>query len=259
MKKRINGKVNKSKKNFITFIVVSLFFLFFSLALIFSDRNFLFIESKLHELSSMVNKYFINHLYSDNNFKNNIISSKVDYLQYENNALRGALSLKEENTNYIICEVVNHTSFHFLNKIDVSKGYKDNIKKGFAVVNSNGLIGFISKTSKNISEVELLTSVNENKMISVVIEDENEKIAGVLSDYDQDKEMFKVSEVITKKESLKGLHVSLSGYNNETYKGIYVGTVEDEQISNYGLSKTVWVKSDVSFDDLLFVAVVGSK
>ena len=65
--------------------------------------------------------------------------------------------------------------------------------------------------------------------------------------------MFKVSEVITKKESLKGLHVSLSGYNNETYKGIYVGTVEDEQISNYGLSKTVWVKSDVSFDDLLFV------
>ena len=53
MKKRINGKVNKSKKNFITFIVVSLFFLFFSLALIFSDRNFLFIESKLHELSSI--------------------------------------------------------------------------------------------------------------------------------------------------------------------------------------------------------------
>lgn len=259
MKRKINGKVNKTKKNIVTLIVILLFLLFISSSLILSNRNYLFFESRLREISSFINKFFINHAYSSKDFKNNIESSKINYLEYENNNLRKMLSLKESNSDYIIAEVVNHTSQNFFNKLDIGKGYEDNIKKEFAVVNQDGLIGFISKTSKNVSEVKLLTGVNENNMLSVIIESGDEKIAGVLSGYDQDKKMFKVTDVMTKKENLKDSSVVLSGYNNDSYKGIYVGIVKDEKVSNYGLSKTVWVKSNVSFDDLLFVAVVVPK
>lgn len=87
----------------------------------------------------------------------------------------------------------------------------------------------------------------------------DEKIAGVLSDYDPLRKMFKVTDVVTKEKNLKDKEVVLSGYSNATYKGIHVGVVFDEQDNNYGLSKTLWVKSSVSFEDLLFVAVVRAK
>lgn len=259
MRRKINGKINKTKKKVITFIVIAIFLIVSSSLLILTNRKYLFFESACRELSSVINKFFINNIYSSKDFENNITSSKINYLQYENSELRKALSLKEANSGYVIAEVVNHTSQNFYGKLDIGKGYKDNIKKDYAVVNEKGLIGFISKTSKNVSEVNLLTSVNEKSMISVIIENNDEKIAGVLSGYDVQKKMFKVTDVVTKKDDLKGLDVGLSGYGKPYYKGIYVGKVEEEVSSNYGLSKTLWVKTDVSFDDLLFVAVVIPK
>lgn len=255
MKKRLNGKIKKDKRKIITLIVILVFLLYICLALIVSNRKYLYIESVFKNISSSVNEFFINNAYSKKGFSNNIINSKVKYLEKENNKLRDALALSNEKQDYITAEIVNHTSKTWFDKVQINVGYKDNVLKDLPVINSEGLIGFVSKTSKNTSEIRLLTSVNDDGLLSVMIETKDGAIAGVLSDYDVKKGLFKISDVTNKNNVLAGDRVVLSGYDNELYKGIYVGRVVKEENSNYGLSRTIWVESSVNFDDLLFVAL----
>ena len=127
------------------------------------------------------------------------------------------------------------------------------------VVTENGLIGFISKSSSLISEVNLITNVSDSNMISILIESSDGLISGILSNYDSKNNLFKITDIMQKSNIEKGNRVVLSGYDNDSYKGIYLGKVVKQESDNYGLTKTVWLKSDNNFDDLLYVLVVGDK
>lgn len=257
MKKRIlNKSFKKEKRKIITFIIVLIFMLYFCLTLIVSNRRYLYIEKVFKSISSSINTFFIENAYSNYESSSNIINSKIKYLEKENSKLKNIIELKQENVNYVAVKIVNHTSKTWFDRLDINEGYHEGIKKGHPVISSDGLIGFVSKTSKNVSEVKLLTSTNENSLLSVLIETNDGPVAGVLSDYDVKKGLFKITDVVHKNEILAGDSAVLSGYDNETYKGIYVGRVVKEENSNYGLSRTVWVESSVNFDDLLFALVV---
>ena len=259
MKKMINVKVENTKRK-IMFVIVSLIFLlYFCLVMVISNRKYLFIEKIFKEASSYVNTFFIDNAYSKYEYNNNVVNFKIKYLEKENSKLKEALELKSTNVNYVSVQVVNHNTKSWFNTIGINKGYKSKIKKDDPVISSNGLIGFISKTTNNTSEVKLLTKVNENDMLSVLIETESGMVAGLLSDYDVKKGLFKITSVTSKSEILAGNSVVLSGYDKENYKGIYVGRVVKEENSNYGLSRTIWVESSVNFDDLLFLMVVIEK
>ncbi len=255
MKKRLNGKIKKGKRKLITLIVVLIFLLYFCLTLVVSDRKYLYIESIFKNISSSINEFFINNAYSKKGFSNNIINSKVKYLENENSKLKDALALKNEKQSYVIAQIVNHTSKTWFDTVQINVGYNDNVVKDLPVINSEGLVGFVSKTTKSTSEIKLLTSVNDESLLSVMIETKEGVIAGVLSSYDVKKGLFKISDVTNKNNVLAGDSVVLSGYDNDLYKGIYVGRVVKEENSNYGLSRTIWVESSVNFDDLLFVAL----
>lgn len=255
MRKELNGKINKTKKKIIMLVVILIFLLYFCLTLTLSERRYLYIEKIFKSISSSVNSFFINNAYSNSDFSSNIISSRINYLQKENNNLRKINELKQKNHDYVVAEIVNHTSKTWFNKVTINAGFDNYIKKDLPVINEEGLIGFVSKTGKKISEVKLLTSFNKDNMISVFVETEGGSIAGMLSDYDEKKNLFKVSDITNKNEIKVGTSVVLSGYDNEAYKGIYIGKVVKEEPSNYGLSRTIWVESSVNFDDLMFVLV----
>lgn len=260
MSKKINKRIkNNNKKLALKIIVVIIFLYFITSFLVLSKREYLYIEKGFKTISSKVNDYFIKKIYSNDNFSDDVLSTKYEYLQKENDALKQILELKKENENYVVAEVTNMASKYFFGKITVNKGSKDGIKRDSPVISYAGLIGFVSKTSKYISEIDLLTNVSENNMISVLIENEGDKISGVLSDYDSKNNLFKITDVMSKKEIKSDSKVILSGYNNDLYKGIYVGKVVKEESSNYGLSKVVWVKSDVDFDDILYTIIIGEK
>ncbi|MEE0699049.1 MAG: rod shape-determining protein MreC [Bacilli bacterium] len=259
MRKKINGRKSKTRKSVVVVIIVSIFVFFISSCLVLANREYLFIEKGFKGLSGRINSFFINNTYAVNNASNNVVNAKNKELEKENNELRKTLGLKEINANYTTAEVVNHAAQDWFNKVDINKGYEDGVVKGLPVVNPSGLVGFISKTSKHVSEVKLLTAVNEDNMIPVMIDGSDGQVAGVLSEYDALKRVFKVTGVKSKNNVLKGANVVLSGYDNEAYKGIYVGKVTGEEISNHGLSKTIMVSTDVNFDDLMFVSVVRSK
>lgn len=256
MKKRLNGNRKKFNKKIITYIVVAIFLFYFSLALVLSERKYLYSESIFKIVSSNINSYFINKMYSNENYSSNLINSKVEYLEKENNDLKEMLNIKLQNTSFLAAEVVNHNSKLWFNKITINKGYEAKLKKDLPVVNELGLVGFISKTGKKVSEVTLLTDINENNMLSVFIETEDGFVAGMLSDYDAKNNLFKVSEVSNQSKIKEGNNVVLSGYDNQFYKGIYVGKVVKEQTVDYGLSKDVWISQEVNYDDLMFVMVL---
>ncbi len=254
MKKNINRPA-KNKKKILSVIVIIIFLFYVCLLLNVSNRRYLYIESFFKTISKSINEFFINHAYSTNYFNKNITNSKIKYLEKENDNLKKMLGIKSSNESYVFAKVVNHFSKSWFDKVEIDAGYDDNISNYLPVMNQEGLIGFISKTGKNVSEVKLLTSINEDNLISVSIESEGEMISGMLSDYDDKKNLFKVTDVISKSNVKKGSIVSLSGYDNEAYKGIFVGKVVKEKTENYGLSKTIWVESNVDFNDLMFVFI----
>lgn len=259
MKKKINGKKNKITKKITIFIVITIFLLAITPTLILMNRKYLFIESFFKEANARANRYFINHMYSNKDFKNSMINSKTKYLEYENEILRKSLKFKESNSNYKLCEIVNHTSKYFYDRIDINLGSKKGVKKSDPVITDKGLIGFVSKVGENVSEVKLLTSINENNMLSVAIEKDEQKIYGVLRGYDPIKNVFEVTDIVGKTDNLKDASVFLSNYNNNSYGGILIGKVDEEKSNEYGLSKKVLVKQDVDYNNLLFVAVVMGK
>lgn len=259
MKRKINNNFKNSNNILIKVVVIFIFLFFISLTLVLSNRNYIFSEVLFKNISGKINKILINNLYSNNLLGESIISSKIDYLEKENNELRNILNLKKQNEEYIVSEVINHNSKIWFNRLEISSGYNNGIKKGYAVINDKGLIGFISKTSKNISEVKLITNISENDMISVVIKNGDEEITGILKEYDNDTKLFKITDCISKSIIKEGSYVTLSGYQNEAYRGVYIGKVVKDEVSNYGLSKTIYVSSDVNFDDILFVLVVKEK
>lgn len=255
MKKRLNGKTSKIKKRILGMIIILIFLFYICLVLAVSNRPYLHIESFFKSISSCISGFFIDNAYSSNGSYFNVINSKIKYLENENNELKKTLSLKETNINYVPCTIINHNSKVWFDKITINAGYDKNISNELPVINDAGLIGFISKTGKKVSEVKLLTSINDDSLISVIIETSSRSIAGILSDYDIKKGLFKITDVTSKADIYAGDSVVLSGYGNEAYKGIYVGCVIKEESDNYGLSRTIWVKSNVNFDDLLFVLV----
>lgn len=256
MKKSINGKVKSTNKLVLKIIVIAIFVFFITAVLTLIDREYLYMEKELKTISSNINTYFINKIYSNNNLSKEVITSKTKVLEKENNELKKILELKQTKEKYIAVQITNRTSKDYFEKITINKGANAGIEKGYPVIGSNGLVGFISKTANNISEVNLLTNVSENNMISVLIEQDDGLVSGILNEYDCKTSLFKITDVTTKTKIKKDAKVILSGYNNESYKGIYVGKVVKEKENNYGLSKTVWIKSDVNFDDILYLLVI---
>lgn len=246
----------KSLKNIIVFIVIFLFTLYISLILVISNRNFLFIEKLFKNMSSYINSIIINNMYDVKKINANVIETKTKLLQEENNKLKELIDLKENKKNIIVSEVTNHISKNWFNNIYISNGTSSNINKNDAVINSDGLVGFITKTSQGVSEVNLITNVSSDNMISVLIDDDA-FISGMISEYDEKQKLFVVTDVMYNDISLINKDVFLSGFIKSSHKGIYVGKVVKEEVSNYGLNKTLWVKSNVNFNDLLYVLVIG--
>lgn len=256
MKKHINYKKTKYQKNINIFIVILLFLLFLSSSIFLIERDYSFLEKVLKTSYNKLNAYIISNSYNTNYTYDYTQNEKMNYLKKENDELRRILNLKSKNEKYNISYVTNHKIKDWFNKIEISSnGYEVSLKD--AVVNQNGLIGFVDKVYKDTCEVDLITNVSLKNMRSVQIVTDNKNISGILKKYDKNTKLFIVMDVIDNSDIKIGDKVVLSGYEKESYKGLLIGSVVKQKVSNYGLNKTIWVKSDVNFDDLLFVAIVG--
>ena len=120
---------------------------FLKVLMIFLGLFFMFVVS-----------YYVTYLkYNDKDvIEKEVLILENQNLKDENGKLLEAMSLKEHNPDYVMTRVIVRDIHKFYSEVVVDEG-EGVIKKGNAVVNSDGLIGLVSDVKNDRSFVKLLT------------------------------------------------------------------------------------------------------
>lgn len=166
-------------------------------------------------------------------------------LESEYNKLLEASNIKlESNLDLKLSKVKYRDIYDFKKKIVIYKGYNDGVKKNDAVIDNFGLVGLVSKTFKNTSEVELITSKNSNISVKVgdaygMLEYKDGLVVKSLSNYDVVKE---------------GDLIYTSGIGNIA-ANILVGKVKSISLNNTEIEKYVKVEPFSELDNLHYLFI----
>jgi len=159
-------------------------------------------------------------------------------LAQRNMALAGDSSL-------ILSKISIRNMYDFYDYLIVSTPYT--VKNNDEVINEDGLVGFVVSHSKNIAKVKLLTGKNK---LSIKINTSY----GLLEKYNPKTKLFIVNN-LKNIESIKvGDTVETSGLSDES-PHLYVGKVYKVN----PLNNSLFVKSDVDFDNLNYLFIRGKR
>jgi rod shape-determining protein MreC len=275
-------KETKIKKYSILILLIIICILLFLYWLIISDkRNLTIVEDFVKDSTLMINKTInkpINYIdkkikeYQNNKKiyqkynkikkqyeKTKLLEIKYEESKKELNELKEMLKLNNSLTNYeyLNSSLIIRNIGYFYNEITIDKGEKSGVRKGMAVINNDGLIGTINKTSTLNSTVKLLTTDDTNNKISVKIKiSEDEYLYGLLVGYDRNKQNFIIEGIADNKEIPIDSIVTTTGLGSDIPGGIKIGNVKQITKDNFDLSRTLLVKSNVDFDNINYVTIL---
>lgn len=220
------------------------------------------LEITLKDIFLSVNKIFIsNKETKDNELESYTIQKHLNTsLEQEIQELKAMLNLKNTHSEYELehAKVISRNNQFWLNTITIDKGENAGVTKESAVITINGLIGKITKVTKNHSEVKLLTSDDITYKTSVVIRVENKDYYAILNGYDKENNLLKVTSIDKNISTKVNDTVLTSGLGNMP-RGIYIGKIVSSQIDTYNLSKTLYVKTDQDFNSINYVTILKEK
>lgn len=253
-------KPKKILKTIILLIIIILL-LYISLNL---DRDFLTIESNFKDKISYLTKIVISPVQALTQSSNKDQSESYTIQKNINASLEKEIQELKEllNLNSTLTEfkttnatILSRNNSYWFNSITIDKGSTDGIKKDMAVITTNGLIGKITKTTNQTSEVKLLTSDDITYKTSVVIRIGEKDHYAILNGYDQENNLLKISAIDKATQISAGDTVLTSGLG-QMPQGIYVGTVVFSEIDKYNLSQVVYVKPAQDFNNIHYVTVL---
>ena len=251
-------KNNKLLKITLITIIISTL-LFMSLDI---ERPLTKIEVVLKEILLPINKIFPKASSSDQNYSDSYLIQKNLNISMEQEIkeLKDLLDLKNTHSEFEKenAKVISRNNQFWLNSITIDKGSNDGIKTESAVITSNGLVGKISKTTPNFSEVKLLTSDDVTYKTSVVIRINEKDHYAILNGYDKENNLLKVTAIDKNIPINENDSVLTSGLGNMP-RGIYIGKVISSKIDNYDLSKTLYVKTEQDFNSINYVTILKEK
>ena len=258
----------KNEKKKVILLIITILVILLSLVIFIDDDRKLtsgekIIKNSVLTISNILSTPFFalkKNLSFNKNYEADIsnlesIGINIELLK-ENEELKKTLELNNtlSERSYINATVINRNISYWFNEITINKGSSDGIKDGMAVINSDGLIGKIIKTSNNTSVIKLLTDENMTNKISVKIEYDGRFVYGLLSNY---KDTFFLIDGISDNTNIdKGAKVVTSGLTDSFPSGILIGYVEEISTDNFDLSKTLKVKSKIDFNDIYYVTVL---
>ena len=155
--------------------------------------------------------YYSDVLYYDLKDKYNDLATKNNIL-YDDYSILGAA-------------VIQRNIYSFFDEIIINRGSNDNIKVDDAVVNSDGLVGVVSKVYEEYSVVNLIT--NDDFNISVKINDSYGTYNNGI-----------VSNIINYDEVNVGDYIYTSGLTN-VVGSIYIGRVDSISLDKYEIEKKI--------------------
>ena len=194
-----NGMVCRDKRKILVFI------LFFIVISIYTLVNHYLMNI------SVGNVYYSDVLYYDLKDKYNDLATKNNIL-YDDYSILGAA-------------VIQRNIYSFFDEIIINRGSNDNIKVDDAVVNSDGLVGVVSKVYEEYSVVNLIT--NDDFNISVKINDSYGTYNNGI-----------VSNIINYDEVNVGDYIYTSGLTN-VVGSIYIGRVDSISLDKYEIEKKI--------------------
>lgn len=194
--------------------------------------------------------------------------SRIDSLKAENIELRRELeSLKKELSidytlneySYLNATVIYRNVSTWYNTITVDKGTYNGVKEDMVVVNSQGLIGKVVSTTTFTSDIRLITTKETDNKISITISNGENKINGLIKNYNYKTKYLEVEGVSNTETVRVGDYVYTSGLGEIFPSGILIGTVSDISTDEYDLAKIIDVTPIADFDDINFVAILKRK
>lgn len=187
----------------------------------------------------------------------NTLASELKEAKKEVADLEGLLNLNStfSENSYVNATVLSRNVGYWYDDIILDKGSSDSISEFSAVVNQDGLIGYITSVAKRSSTVKLLTNSNINK-ISIKIEVGDSFVYGLLTGYDRDTNTFKIEGISENTGIPENARVTTTGLGDKFPSGLLIGTVEEVTLDNFELAKTVYVKPSTNFNDIHYVSVL---
>lgn len=195
-------------------------------------------------------------------------SDRINSLMTENIELRKQLeAMKEElNIEYTINDyeflnatVISRNVSYWYNIITIDKGTYNGVTNDMVVVNSDGLIGKVISTTTFTSDVKLLTTSDTNNKISVAISNGNNKLYGLIKDYNYNNNYLEVEGISNTETVSIGDYVYTSGLGGVFPSGILIGNVSEITTDEYDLAKIINVKLAADFDNINYVAILKRK
>jgi len=183
----------------------------------------------------------------DNDYYKSIIELKEEKIKMLENEYKEydkfSKNIELLNYNYLVSKILYKETYNG-DIYKIQYGENNNVSAGLGVTNEYGLVGIITSVGKKTSE---LTTIRKIKDISVKV---NESF-GKLNYIDDE---FIISDISNLDKVYVNDKVYTSGYGT-VKECLYIGKVI--RIENDDISKKVYVKSDVDFNNLNYVLIVG--
>ena len=173
------------------------------------------------------------------------IENNYYYTEYYNLLDVMDLNISDEY-KYEYSKILYRDIYEYYNEITILKGKNDNIEKGSAIINEDGLIGTVKRVNKNSSIVTLITNKNSNISIKVndaygmLLYENNNLIIKSINSY----ENIAVGDI-----------VYTSGIGNLP-GNIKIGEVIAIKKDNLGIEPKIFIESYVNFDKINYIAIL---
>jgi len=193
--------------------------------------------------------------------ENRILTKKVNALlkeniylkelERENRELRELLgSSYYEQFEIKLAKVIGKTKTDWKHSFFIDKGTNYNIKINMSVISQSGLIGRVITTSRNFSEVKLITDPNSS--IAAMVQ--NSRKTGIVQGIGTNTLKF---DLVPKEAEVDiGDIIITSGLGGIFPKGIQIGRVSDIKNLDYELYKTIKILPACNFDNIEEVLII---
>ncbi len=185
----------------------------------------------------------------DNNYYEGIIKLKDESIKNLKNEFNELNDFKDKikliNYDYKLSKII-YKDIYGSEKYTIQFGKNNKVNIGNAIFNEYGLVGRIYKVDKDISYFETLKVI---KNLSVKINDNYGKM-----NYDAKLDSFIIDDISNYDKVYINDDVYTSGYG-EIKQNLFIGKVY--KIENKTISKKIYVKSNVDFNKLNYVLIIG--
>lgn len=219
------------------------------------------VSGKIYEVSGSVSSYF--HLKSVNEDlldRNMLLEQQITNLenalrdrQVDSVAVNSIRNLDNKEYQIFKAHVIRNSLNQADNYITLDKGASSGIRPEMGVVDGNGVVGIVYKTSPNYSLV--ISVLNSKSSISCKIV--GSEYFGYLKWEHGDSRYAYLKDLPRHAEFNLGDTVVTSGYSTVFPAGVMVGTVDDMSDSNDGLSYLLKIKLATDFGKVSDVRVVA--